>query len=183
MGLANKVTIARILLAPFFLACFLYYSPEKDFLRYIALAIFCVSALTDAIDGYIARRFYEKTRLGRIIDPLADKFLILAAYTSLSTIGNIPLTLRIPVWLTIVVLSRDLFIIVGASIIFVLTKKMDFKPLLIGKITTSFQMLAVILVLLQLGVGNLLWWTTALFTILSGVGYLLRESKDLNGSY
>jgi cardiolipin synthase (CMP-forming) len=180
MGLANKITIIRILLVPFLLASLFYYKPEHDFLRFIALGIFFVCALTDAIDGYVARRFYQKTELGRILDPLADKLLILTAFLCLSVLKEIPLASKIPPWLTIIVLSRDAIILLGSVIIFVILKNIDIKPSYVGKVTTFFQMSTVVLSLLQSSLITLLWYITAFFTLLSCFHYIWLGSKVLN---
>lgn len=180
MGLANKITIVRILLVPFLLTALFYYKPEYDFLRFIALGIFFICGLTDAVDGYVARRYYQKTKLGSILDPLADKLLILTAFLSLSVIENIPAASRIPPWLTIMVISRDAIILLGAAIIFLMISDIEIKPSLLGKATTFFQMLTVVAALLQIGLVSILWWLTAFFTISSGLGYIWRGMKILN---
>ena len=183
MGLANKITIVRILLVPFLLISLFYYKQEYEFLRFVALGIFFVCGLTDAIDGYVARKFYQKTQLGRILDPLADKLLILTAYLSLSMLKNIPVASRIPAWLTITVISRDVIILLGSTIIFMIIKDIEIKPSLLGKATTFLQMLTVVLMLLQFQYMQIFWWLTALFTILSCLGYVWRGNKVLNESH
>jgi CDP-diacylglycerol--glycerol-3-phosphate 3-phosphatidyltransferase len=180
MGLANKITIVRILLVPFLLASLFYYKPEHDVLRFIALGIFFVCALTDAIDGYIARKFYQKTELGKMLDPLADKLLILTAFLCLSVLQDIPDASKIPPWLTIIVLSRDSIILLGSAIIFMMLKNIDIKPSGIGKVTTFFQMSTVVLSLLQCGFISFFWYATAFFTILSCLHYVWLGSKVLN---
>jgi len=180
MGLANKITIARILLVPFLLTALFYYTPEHDFLRFIALGIFFLCVLTDAIDGYVARRFSQKTELGKILDPLADKLLILTAFLCLSMLRHIPIASRIPPWLTIIVLSRDAIVLLGSVIIFMIFKNIDIKPSLIGKVTTFFQMATVIVSLLQSPYRNLFWLITAMLTITSCFGYVWRGTKVLN---
>lgn len=180
MGLANKITIIRILLVPFLFTTLFYYKPEYDFLRFIALGIFFVCGITDAIDGYVARKFYQKTKLGSILDPLADKLLILTAFLSLSIIKNMPAASKIPPWLTIIVISRDSIILLGTAVIFMMIKDIDIKPSLLGKATTFFQMLTVVAALLQFSFINILWWLTAFFTVSSGLGYVWRGTRILN---
>ncbi|MDD5504857.1 MAG: CDP-diacylglycerol--glycerol-3-phosphate 3-phosphatidyltransferase [Candidatus Omnitrophica bacterium] len=183
MGLANKITIIRILLVPFLMAALFYYRPEYDFLRFIALAIFFVCAVTDAVDGYVARRFYQKTELGRILDPLADKLLILTSFLCLSVLKDIPASSRIPSWLTIIVLSRDAIILLGSMIIFMMLKNINVKPSLLGKITTFFQMSTVVASLLQVGIIYVFWYTAAFFTLISCLDYVWLGSKVLNESH
>jgi cardiolipin synthase (CMP-forming) len=180
MGLENKITIIRILLVPFLMASLFYYKPEYDFLRFIALGIFFVCALTDAIDGYVARKFYQKTELGKILDPLADKLLILTAFLCLSVLKEIPAASKIPPWLTIIVLSRDAIILLGSVIIFVILKNIEIKPSHFGKATTFFQMATVVMSLLQFGFIVFFWYATAFLTVLSCLHYVWRGSKVLN---
>ncbi|MFH1867480.1 MAG: CDP-diacylglycerol--glycerol-3-phosphate 3-phosphatidyltransferase [Candidatus Omnitrophota bacterium] len=183
MGLANKITILRILLVPVLLIGLLYYKVGNETLRFAVLGLFVVCGMTDAIDGYIARRFYQKTKIGSILDPLADKILILTAYISLSTLENIPLASKIPPWLTIIVMSRDTIILLGLAIIFVVNKEMEIKPSIMGKITTFIQMLTVIAALLHFNLIYVLWWVCAFFTIISGFGYVWRGTKVLNEAH
>ena len=180
MGLANKITIARILLVPFLLITLFYYKAEYDFLRFVALGIFFVCALTDAVDGYVARRFSQKTELGKILDPLADKVLILTAFLCLSMLGHIPAASKIPPWLTIIVISRDAIILLGSVMILIIFKNIDIKPSLTGKVTTFFQMATVIVSLLQYPYHYLFWWVTVVLTIASCLDYVWRGSKVLN---
>ncbi|UCH12257.1 MAG: CDP-diacylglycerol--glycerol-3-phosphate 3-phosphatidyltransferase [Candidatus Omnitrophota bacterium] len=180
MSLANKITIVRILLIPFFITCFIYYSPEWDFLRFIALAIFAISALTDAIDGYVARRYYQKTKLGTVLDPLADKLLIISAFICLSMVAALPQELRIPPWVSVVVISRDILIVLGFFIMHMLIGEIEIKPSMLGKITAAFQMITIIVVLLQLRYSYVIWTAAAAFTTLSGIGYLIRANRILN---
>ena len=84
MNLANKLSILRILIIPFFVAFMVYYTPEKDYIRFWALAFFSLAVLSDAVDGFVARVKGEKTVLGSIIDPLADKLLLTTCFVTLS---------------------------------------------------------------------------------------------------
>src|SRR3989338_7065868 len=89
LSFANKVTIVRILTVPFFIATVLYYAPERDYLRLAALCIFLVAVISDVIDGYIARTWKEKTKAGAILDPLADKLLLISAFICLYKIRSL----------------------------------------------------------------------------------------------
>lgn len=182
MNLANKITIIRILLIPFFIACLIYYTPEADYLRFIALVIFVISVLTDAIDGYVARKYYQKTRLGTFLDPMADKLLLVSAYISLSMIVTMPQEFRIPAWVLIIVITRDMLLVMGAIIIHMIKGEIEIKPMLIGKITTAFQMITIIAVLLQFKYSYALWIPMVGFTVASGIGYLVRANHLLNES-
>lgn len=180
MGLANKITIIRIMLVPFLAACFIYYDQSLDILRYAALGIFIVCGITDAVDGYVARSFYQKTKLGKMLDPLADKILIITSYIALSVMGNIPLASRIPPWLSIIVISRDALLLLGAGVIFVMTKDIEIRPSFLGKATTFFQMATVVLALLQTAWISPILWITAALTVSSGFAYVWRGTRTLS---
>jgi len=180
VNLANKITIVRILLIPFFVSTFIYYSPEKDYLRLVALVIFVISMLTDGIDGYVARRYYQKTKLGTVLDPVADKLLIISAYICLSMVKVLPSDLRLPPWVSIFVISRDILLVLGSVIIYMLVGKIEIKPSALGKITTFFQMLTIVVVLVQFKYSYIVWTTAVVFTTLSGLGYLFRANHFLS---
>ncbi|MBN1404993.1 MAG: CDP-alcohol phosphatidyltransferase family protein [Candidatus Omnitrophica bacterium] len=182
MTLANKITMARILLVPFFVTCFIYYSPEADFLRYIALVIFAVSVMTDAVDGYVARKYYQKTKLGTALDPIADKLLLVSAYISLTLTNTLPASSRLPPWVTVVVISRDVLIVLGTMMLHMLMGKIEIRPNILGKITTALQMFTVIVVLLGYKYSYIIWITTVIFTVLSGLAYLIRANRLQNVS-
>ena len=180
MNIANKITIIRILLIPFFIAALLYYSESREYLRFTALGIFTLAAITDAIDGGLARRRSLVTDLGIILDPIADKLLLISAFISLSIIKNIPEGLRIPAWATLIVISRDIIIILGFSIIYFLKGRVAVKPSWLGKVTTFFQMITILGVLAMFKYTKFLIYPTVLFTILSGIDYIWRGSRQLN---
>lgn len=182
MNLANKISIARVLLIPFFIASVIYYAPERQGLRFIALFIFSLAVLTDAIDGYIARMKSQKTRLGTFLDPLADKLLLVSAFISLSLLTNIPPHLRLPPWLPIIVISRDIIIVLGTVIIYLISGNIEIVPTKLGKVTTFFQMVTIISVLLHFRYSNFIWSAAAFFTILSGIDYIAKGSRLLNGA-
>ncbi len=96
LTLANKVTIARIIAIPFFITTVLYYTAEKDYLRFWALGIFLVTVMTDFVDGYIARTWNQKTKAGAILDPLADKLLLISSFICLYKVGVLFDVVRFP---------------------------------------------------------------------------------------
>ena len=183
MNLANKITILRILLIPFFIACLIYYSETRVYLRYIALAVFTLAILTDALDGGIARGFSQITELGVMLDPIADKILITSAFISLSVINSIPEYVRIPAWVVIVVISRDVFIILGTLVIYFIKGNIAVKPSWLGKFTTFTQMLAIWVILISFRYNEFFMYPAIFFTLLSGMDYIWRGSKQLNGSH
>lgn len=180
MNLANKITIFRILLIPFFIASLLYYSETRPNLRFVALIIFAIACFTDAIDGGIARSRGQVTELGVILDPIADKLLIASAFIAIAVIETIPQNLRIPAWAVLTVLTRDIIIILGSSLIFFLKGNVAIKPSGLGKITTFFQMMAILSILAIFRYNKFLMYPAMFFTILSGIDYIWRGSKQLS---
>ncbi|MBU4312139.1 MAG: CDP-alcohol phosphatidyltransferase family protein [Candidatus Omnitrophica bacterium] len=180
MNLANKITIFRILLIPFFIATLLYYSEARPNLRFMALAVFALACFTDAIDGGIARSRSQITELGVILDPIADKLLIASAFISLSIIKSIPQDLHIPAWAVLIVLTREAIIVIGSILIFFLKGNIAIKPSGLGKITTFFQMLGIIAILAIFQFNKFLIYPAILFTIISGIDYIWRGSKELS---
>lgn len=182
MNLANRISIVRVLLVPFFIACLLYYTPERDFLRLLAVSIFSIGIFTDAADGYIARNKLQRTRLGTFLDPLADKLMLTSAFLALTILDNLPDNLRVPPWVTLIVISRDILILLGISIIYVMNGNLVIRPSLLGKLATFFQMSGVVFLLLQLNYSFLCLIIAVIFTISSGIGYLRRGSQLLNNA-
>ena len=175
MNWANRITILRIVLTPIFIAAILYHRLG------IALAIFILASITDGLDGYIARVRKEKTRLGAIMDPIADKLLIVSAYISLSIVTGLPEYLKMPVYVPIIVISRDAIILLGALIIYLNNGKLDIKPTALGKVTTTLQMITIVSVLLQFIYSSWIWNVMIALTIVSGVDYIRMGSRQLNG--
>jgi len=183
MNLANKITIFRILLVPFFIASVLYYGESREYLRFIALSIFMLATLSDAIDGWIARKWHQITELGIMLDPIADKLLIISAFISLSMIKNTPRGIRIPAWVVLAVISRDIIIAIGSLAIYFLKGDLKIKPSLIGKITTFLQMFAILAFLSIFKHNEFFLYPAVFFTILSAIDYIWRGSRQLNETH
>ncbi len=181
MNLANQITICRILLVPVFIGLLLYWNGEPH-LRVAAGLIFVTACLTDALDGAIARRFHQRTRLGALIDPIADKLLLVSAFFGLAFFSNVPLEFRSPVWLTVAVLSRDVILVAGALTIYVMLGKFDARPNALGKATTFFQMTFVAAVLFGAAPEWRLWLgiTAGALTVASGLWYLYAGLQTLS---
>jgi len=181
VNLANRLTVLRILLVPVFIASLLYYSPERNYFYFVSLAAFLIACLTDGLDGYLARKFHQKTLLGSYIDPIADKLLLVSGFLSLSLINHLPDSMRIPAWFTILVIARDVIILIGSLMIFLTTSHLKAEPLYIGKITTVFQMIALFLSLLSAPeqVKSLIFIITGFLTLLSGIQYIRMGGKML----
>lgn len=137
-----------------------------------ALGIFALAGLSDAADGFLAKRFGFATRFGQYLDPAADKLLMLASYLTLTLLGVAP------VWLTAIVIGRDLAIVLGVVLVSVLQLPVQVAPLFVGKLSTAFQIGYVALALLLLSLGLVAWSglqimaiITAAATLVSWVGY------------
>ncbi len=180
LNFANRITIFRILAVPFFIASVLYYNPQRDVLRYVSLGIFLLAVISDIVDGYIARTRRQKTKGGAILDPLADKILLISAFICLYAQDNFPLGIKFPLWVILFVISRDVIIILGSMIIYIVHGDLEIMPTKWGKLTTFFQGLSIIGVLLQLRFSFIIWYITVIFTAISGLGYMRKGIKVLN---
>ena len=185
MTTANKVTILRILLIPFFVVELIYYlQTGNEIHRLLALLSFAVTAILDGVDGYIARRYNQKSELGAILDPLADKLLLVSAIIALS-FNRSPHLGQIPLWLTGTVIGRDMLLLVGIAVIRLTVGKLNVRPRIIGKLATVFQMGVVVWVLLgwdrDLKIGWFRAWTlgAAICTGVSGLLYVFDGIKQL----
>ncbi len=184
MNLANRITIARIVLVPVFVASLLYYSAERPFFHTVALAIFLAACASDALDGCLARRRSETTELGAYMDPIADKLLLLSGFLSLSLMKNLPGSMHMPAWVTISVFSRDIVIVIGSVLIFFTRGELKPKPIFVGKITTVVQMAALFGTMISAPetLRFLLNGATVFFTLWSGVLYVTMGSRILQES-
>ena len=162
----NLLTVIRILLTPLFVIFLI----REHFGS--ALLVFIAAGVSDGLDGLIARYFNQRTTLGAILDPIADKMLLAAAYVSLGVIAVIP------GWLTVMVITRDVVILLGVAVFSFMKIDFEVNPTIISKITTALQVVTVCLALLrfdQAGIAELqllFYWVTAAFTILSGLHYI-----------
>jgi len=187
MTLANRITILRILVVPVFILILLYYTLDlargqaQETYRIAALILFIAAAATDALDGYLARSRDEITPLGRILDPLADKALLLSALILLTRPSLPALEPHIPIWFTLLVISRDGVLILGAAVIHAVAGRVEVKPRIVGKVATFFQMITVVWVLMQGRTGPFAFWVGAagFFTFVSGVWYLFDGIRQL----
>lgn len=178
MNFANKISIFRILIIPFFIASILYYNANNECLRYIALAIFLVAMISDGLDGYIARRKKIITKAGAIIDPLADKLFVIAAFIYLYIREHV-FGVDIPIWIVVLVISRDFIILLGSCVIYMVKGNLEVRPTILGKITTNIQMVTILGILLRIKFISLLWFLTVVFTLISGFNYIQRGFKVL----
>ena len=187
---ANTITLFRILLTPVFVGVMLMHRQLSltgsdmdplEYWRWLALAVFAIAAISDGIDGFIARHFNQKTELGSLLDPLADKILLNAAILTLSFSMGLGI-FQFPFWFPLIVFTRDLIILTGTLIIRFLNIKIKTTPSLIGKITTFFQMCSVIVLLLGLSaeIINSVVYAATLLTIITCVQYVLIGLKMIH---
>jgi cardiolipin synthase len=183
--LPNVLTIFRMALTPVFVSLLFY----QKFIW--ALTAFVVAGITDGLDGLLARRFKQQSELGRILDPIADKMMLVTSFVVLSMRGvfpnPLPKHLPVPFWVTITVISRDIFILVGAAAINMVSGFRAFRPSFLGKVSTVVQIVAVAAVILaaqtRVGTGYYLPTIyTSVFTLalLSGIHYIFFVSRLLN---
>ena len=171
LNLPNFLTLIRILTIPFFLVYLSYH-------RYLeALIIFVIGGVTDFLDGLAARLMKQQTALGAYLDPIADKLLVITSFIVLGLFGGIPM------WLAVIVVSRDVLILMGYGIIyFLVDERLEVQPSFVGKCSTMLQLLTLGVALAMLHnpeIIDLLWrdtlmGATATATVLSGVQYLYR---------
>ncbi len=166
--------MARIILIPFFIASIIYSRTD------IAFVLFALAIISDGIDGFIARTLKQKTQLGTILDPMADKLLLIRAYICLSLATNIPSGLKLPPYVPIIVISRDAIIVLGSLTIHLVTGDLKVAPSPAGKITTFFQMMTIVSILVAFKYSNIIWNTTVLLTVISGIDYIIKGSRILS---
>jgi len=181
MTTANKVTILRILLIPFFVGAVLYYvrTGEEGY-RIAGLLCFAVASICDGVDGYIARHYNQISELGTLLDPLADKLLLVSGVIVLS-FDNSPYLERMPLWLTVTVIGRDLVVLTGLVVIQLIVGKVKVRPRMAGKVSTVLQMASVLWILLKWYdvVLTCVTWGAAICTAVSGVWYVFDGMKQL----
>ncbi len=184
MTTANKITILRIFLIPFFVVEILYFVQTGNELhRLLAILSFASASILDGVDGYVARHYNQWSELGTVLDPLADKLLLVSAIVVLS-FDHTPRLAQIPLWLTGVIIGRDLMLAIGAVVVRLVVGKIVVRPHLTGKMATVFQMLVVGWILLRwdshyeplhtwiLGAG--------IYTAVSALFYIWDGTKQLS---
>jgi cardiolipin synthase len=177
LNVPNSLTIFRILLVPVFVGLLLYEHYD------IALLTLLIAALTDVLDGMIARMTDQRTRLGEYLDPLADKLLLMSAIITLSVLHFIP------IWAVIVVVSRDAILLTGTLVANLTETHIDISPTILGKGTAFAQICYIIATMLSvtgrvsLALVEPFLWVMVALTVGSGVHYLFRGIQYLNGSH
>lgn len=176
MNLPNAITLARLLSVP----VSVYLLIQSAYLA--AFVLFVLAGISDALDGYLAKRLDKTTKLGALLDPLADKALLVGVYVTLGLQGNLPH------WLVVLVVFRDLMIVGGVVLLFIVRLEVKMRPLVISKINTSAQIGLAAIVLGQLGfdldisgITALTIYGVAATTVLSGAGYIASWTRQMAG--
>jgi cardiolipin synthase (CMP-forming) len=191
LTLANRITITRFLFVPVFILLTVYYMESvnrnvpNEILRWAATMVFIVSCLTDALDGYVARSRHERTRLGTLLDPLADKALLLSGLILLTGPWGRLFQPHLPIWYVLLVISRDVLLIAGAVVIHLAVAHIEVRPRVSGKLATVFQMLLILWVLIG---GAVHWfprllWLAAACTLVSSVQYIVDGIRQLEKAH
>lgn len=175
---------------PAFVTMAIYYGESikrgdpLEWQRYAAIIIFILAAVSDGLDGYVARRYNQRSTLGVYLDPIADKGLLLSGIITLSISNwseSAPGYGRFPAWFPVLVISRDAVILVGTMILYLLNGKVHVKPNWTGKVATVLQMIAIGWVMLQLRFIPLLYVVVVagVFTLISGIVYVTVGVRQL----
>ncbi len=177
MSLANLVTLVRLLAVPVVIWLILIGDMTTTFWVFVA------AGLSDAVDGFLAKRLNQRSELGALLDPIADKTLIVSLFITLGIAGHLPN------WLVIMVVFRDLLIVGGFLLAAALTQPINWRPLLVSKLNTALQLLLLAVTLAQLafqfddlGMVAALTYCVAATTVLSGAGYIVRWGRGLAGA-
>lgn len=172
LTIPNILTTVRIILIPLFLSFLLYG------MYFSSLVVFGVASLTDFLDGAIARAKKQETELGKFLDPIADKFLLVSSFVVFAINGFVP------VWLSIVIISRDVIIVTGWLVLFFVTHHARVEPSLPGKLANACQMFLLTYILFYINFDHGLFpsplafeYLTAGITVFSGLHYIYRELK------
>jgi cardiolipin synthase (CMP-forming) len=177
--IANQLTLLRMLLIPAFVLLVVY-----GYFGW-ALITFLIAGATDAFDGLVARQAGQKTTLGAWLDPAADKLLLLSTFVVL-TLPNLGLVNRIPVWLTVLVISRDIGIVLTVAIVSLAMGPRTFRPSLLGKGATAFFIVTCVVVMYfnYLGTTSVIVdvfiWGSLAITLVSGIDYVFRVARIIN---
>ncbi|MCC8027465.1 MAG: CDP-diacylglycerol--glycerol-3-phosphate 3-phosphatidyltransferase [Clostridium sp.] len=175
MNLPNKLTIARVILIPFFVAALLWEGGGNQTMRIAANVLFIIASLTDLLDGKIARKYNLVTNFGKFMDPLADKLLVCSALICLIELG------QVPAWMVIVIISRE-FIISGFRLV-AADNGVVIAASYWGKFKTTFQMIAVVLLIMNIPAlslaADITLWIALALTLISLVDYVAKNYKIL----
>ncbi len=174
LNVPNTLTITRIVIIPILITTIIYNQ------YFYALILFAVAALTDMLDGLLARLTNQKTVLGTFLDPLADKFLLVSSFIIFSVYG------WIPKWFAIIVISRDIIVVIGCFLLYMITNTLKVEPVLLGKAAIAFELFILAYVLLNINITTLppvhegVFILSAAITAISGLQYIYKGFKLTN---
>lgn len=193
---ANRITILRMLLIIPFVSLMLKINDQtvsgdvRNLLRYASILIFVVMALSDAFDGFLARKGRQITRLGTFLDPMADKLLMACACLLLASERGHVDNFRLPTTVVVLIIGKDAFLLIGFVIVFFLTSKVHIIPAPIGKAATALQLAMVLAILIAPEVSGFfagwiwflrfLWWSAAAIAVITTLIYIRNGSKFLS---
>ena len=179
LTLANQLTLGRLFLVPVLVLLVIYgYNGW-------ALATFVVAGVTDGLDGLIARRARQRTSLGALLDPMADKLLLVSTFVVL-TLPGLDLANRLPIWLTVLVITRDVLIVLTVAIVNLAVERFTFPPSIFGKVATFVYILTGIVTLYfnylgrQSVVVDVAVYSALVVTLGSGFHYIVHAARSLN---
>ena len=193
LNMANRITILRILLIIPFVICMLKINDAalsgsmQDIMRYISIVVFLVMAVSDVLDGYLARRKGQTTKLGSFLDPTADKLLMTSACLLLASERGHVDGFRLPPTVVVLIIGKDLFLLIGFLIVYFITSQVRITPALIGKIASFLQLSMVTAILIAPEISRfvpgwiwflrVLWWSAAGTAILATLIYIRMGSR------
>ena len=182
--LANKITIGRFIMIPVLIALLLYYTPEHEYIRWIALGLYLLLEITDVVDGYIARNYRQKTKACSILDPLADKVLFLSTLLCLYQVSiDHHWAVKIPLWLVVAFFTRDAILIVGGFLLEMERGLIEIKPNQWGKLTAFLQVVCLTAVFISFPLAPVIFFVALAATVISGVIYMKEGIKVLNDGH
>src|SRR3990167_6980727 len=181
LTLSNKISLSRICCIPPLVFCITQVQHNNHY-RYICLFIMLIIGLSDVLDGYVARKRNEMTKLGKYLDPFADKLVLVISCIILSSDRIWPEP-RFPDWIPTVIVSRDLLLIFGTIALLLITGRVNCQPTMLGKASTILQIIAIISVFIgnyvPLSTLFTIWWIAVIFTSASGLFYIYKGVKQL----
>ena len=190
---ANRITIIRILLIPPFVSLMLKTNDvglsygAQNAMRYVAVLIFLLMAISDGVDGYLARARNQITKLGAFLDPIADKLLMISACLLLASQRGHVRGFLLPPTVVVLIIGKDMFLLIGFAIVYLITSQIRIAPVFVGKLATTLQLSMVAAILIAPEASTLLpgwiwllrtlWWSAAGTAILATLIYIRNGSR------
>jgi cardiolipin synthase len=183
MTFATSLTVLRILLIPVFVLFAMYYGESvaagapEEWMRWSAIGVFVLASVTDAFDGYVARHFGQESKVGAMLDPIADKGLVITAIITLSVS---PWHYKLPLWFPVLVIARDAVIVLGCVVVRLMHDHLEVKPSWMGKTATALLMVSLAWAMFQIPHLEYVVWPAGFFTLVSGLEYVWRGVAHLS---